>query len=431
MWKVSLTVLSATLSTGVFAGDDHSIEMTSIQSIPESYFGAGNSIDIAVKDFGELGNKDTHLNIVGDGYVTYEPSSYSDDSPYKGITEHTNVQFSGGTFNFSEFNNTYITVTGTTDNGVEHNTYLNNSVINGSLLYVQSGDGVQNTTVKGGSQVVVSNRFFNWGGTQYIYPNNPSIKNTTYFDTSSELLEAGSSKDGYSATSYDSMFHDASSQRVMVNGVSERSSFYNISKQLVEAGGYVKELSLHDQASSFASAGSIVQGTTSVNDDASFTLELKNGLNSAADKISLNDKNSRFIIYSNDSVDGKEASINELYNAGTVIFTSKNNDAFSTLIVNGDYTGSNGSLVMNGRLNGDDDSVTDKLLVKGSTAGQTSVAVNNIGGHGDKTINGIELIEVDGQSDGIFEKKGRITAGAYDYDLIRKGNNWYLSGFVE
>ena len=427
MRTFALSVLGATLPALVFAGEDHSVIMSNIQSIPDSYFGAGNTIDITVKDFGELGSKDSHLNISGDGYVTYEPSSYSDDSPYKGITEHTNVQFSGGTFNFSEFNNTYITVTGTTEDGVEHNTYLNNSVINDSLLYVQSGDGVQNTTVKGGSQVVVSNRFFNWGGTQYIYPNNPSIKNTTYFDTSSELLEAGSGNDEYSATSYDSTFHDASSQRVMINGVSERSSFYNTSKQLVEAGGYVKELSLHDQASSFASAGSIVQGTTSVNDDASFILELKDGLSSAADKIFLNDKNSRFIIYSNDSIDGNEASVNELYNVGEVIFTSKNNDAFSTLIVNGDYTGVNGSLVMNGSLNGDSDSVTDKLLVKGNTAGQTYVAVNNIGGHGDITINGIEIIEVDGQSDGIFEKKGRITAGAYDYDLIKKGNNWYLS----
>lgn len=430
--KTSLTILSATLSPSIFA-TTHSIEMSDIQSIPDDYFGAGNSVDIKVKDFGELGSKDSHLNISGDGYVTYEPSSYSDDNPYKGVLEHTNIGFVGGTFNYSQFDNAYITVTessvtsgGTT---VTYPTYLNNSTITDSLLYIQSGDGVRDTTVKGNSQVVVSNKFFTWGGTQYIYPNNPSIKNTIYFDSSSELLEAGKDKYGYSATSFDSTFHDASSQRVMVNGISERSSFYDTSNQLVEAGGYAKDLSLYDQSSSFASAGSIIQGTTSVNNDASFTLELKADVNSAADKVSLNDKNSRFIIYTSDQVNSNEAFINELYNAGTVVFASKNNNAFSTLIVDGNYISDNGSLIMNGILNGDD-SVTDKLIINGDTSGTTSVTVNNLGGKGDKTINGIELIKINGQSDGLFEKKGRIVAGAYDYNLIQKDKNWYLTSQI-
>lgn len=32
---------------------------------------------------------------------------------------------------------------------------------------------------------------------------------------------------------------------------------------------------------------------------------------------------------------------------------------------------------------------------------------------------GIELIHVDGRSDGNFAQSGRITAGAYDYSLVR------------
>ena len=54
---------------------------------------------------------------------------------------------------------------------------------------------------------------------------------------------------------------------------------------------------------------------------------------------------------------------------------------------------------MNTVLNGDD-SVTDKLVVEGDTSGTTAVTVNNAGGIGAKTLNGIELNHVDGKSEG-------------------------------
>ncbi|EMK7712822.1 autotransporter outer membrane beta-barrel domain-containing protein, partial [Yersinia enterocolitica] len=66
-----------------------------------------------------------------------------------------------------------------------------------------------------------------------------------------------------------------------------------------------------------------------------------------------------------------------------------------------------------------DASVTDKLVVNGNTAGTTHVAVTNLGGSGATTLNGIELIKVNGLSDGEFIKQGRIVAGAYDYSLAR------------
>lgn len=65
---------------------------------------------------------------------------------------------------------------------------------------------------------------------------------------------------------------------------------------------------------------------------------------------------------------------------------------------------------MNTVLNGDD-SVTDKLVVEGDTSGTTAVTVNNAGGTGAKTLNGIELIHVDGKSEGEFVQAGRIVAG--------------------
>ncbi|HAW3261085.1 TPA: autotransporter outer membrane beta-barrel domain-containing protein, partial [Escherichia coli] len=90
----------------------------------------------------------------------------------------------------------------------------------------------------------------------------------------------------------------------------------------------------------------------------------------------------------------------------------------------GNYTGNNGTLLMNTVL-GDDSSVTDKLVIKGDASGQTRVAVTNAGGTGAQTLNGIELIHVDGNADSAeFVQAGRIAAGAYDYTLGRgQGSN--------
>ncbi|WP_347253630.1 autotransporter outer membrane beta-barrel domain-containing protein [Leminorella grimontii] len=105
--------------------------------------------------------------------------------------------------------------------------------------------------------------------------------------------------------------------------------------------------------------------------------------------------------------------------------------SFKTLSVAGDYSGQNGLIVINTQL-GDDASPTDRLEIAGNTSGRTYVAVNNIGGQGADTINGIELITVGGNSDGTFEQSGRIVAGLYDYFLVRGQDsatekNWYLT----
>lgn len=81
---------------------------------------------------------------------------------------------------------------------------------------------------------------------------------------------------------------------------------------------------------------------------------------------------------------------------------------------------------------GGDNSPTDKMNVKGDTQGNTRVRVDNIGGVGAQTVNGIELIEVGGNSAGNFAlTTGTVEAGAYVYTLAKgKGNdekNWYLT----
>ncbi|MFA1281996.1 autotransporter outer membrane beta-barrel domain-containing protein [Citrobacter telavivensis] len=103
--------------------------------------------------------------------------------------------------------------------------------------------------------------------------------------------------------------------------------------------------------------------------------------------------------------------------------------AFKTLTVEGNYSGG-GTLTMNTAL-GSDNSATDKLIVEGNTSGHTLVAINNIGGMGAQTVEGIEIVNVAGASDGTFEKESRIVAGAYDYDVVRRGSNWYLSSTAD
>lgn len=120
----------------------------------------------------------------------------------------------------------------------------------------------------------------------------------------------------------------------------------------------------------------------------------------------------------------------DLINSGNIWTGNSGSTAGNQLVVNGNYQGSGGHLHLNTALN-DDNSVTDKLVVKGNTSGTTGVSVTNAGGSGAQTLNGIEVIHVDGQSDGKFTQDGRIVAGAYDYSLVRgQGNNdsnWYLT----
>ncbi|MDD8654350.1 autotransporter outer membrane beta-barrel domain-containing protein [Escherichia coli] len=103
----------------------------------------------------------------------------------------------------------------------------------------------------------------------------------------------------------------------------------------------------------------------------------------------------------------------------------------NVLTVGGNYTGNNGTLLMNTVL-GDDSSATDKLVIKGDASGQTRVEVTKAGGTGAQTLNGIELIHVEGNADSAeFVQAGRIAAGAYDYRLGRgqgsNSGNWYLT----
>lgn len=172
-----------------------------------------------------------------------------------------------------------------------------------------------------------------------------------------------------------------------------------------------------------ASNHSVLTGDIDINrnkmDESKFTLKSDSMWSGAANglqTLSLED-GSRWNITGNSSIDNLNVS-------NSVINFDQNNVNFSTLTVNGDYVADNATLVMNLALS-DDKSGGDKLHITGNSSGVTQVQVHNAGGQGSKTIEGIELIKVDGSQNGEFKQDGRIVAGAYDYALTQDSNGYW------
>lgn len=135
---------------------------------------------------------------------------------------------------------------------------------------------------------------------------------------------------------------------------------------------------------------------------------------------------------------GFETGMKSLDNAGAIKFGGAGG---TQLTITGDYKGSGGLVYMNTEL-GDDSSKTDMMTVAGNTSGSTTIDVENRGGSGAQTVNGIKLIDVSGTSEGTFTlgngfttKDGQqaiLTSSAYAYTLQRgdaygsNTNDWYL-----
>ncbi|WP_421565660.1 autotransporter outer membrane beta-barrel domain-containing protein [Ochrobactrum sp. EDr1-4] len=136
---------------------------------------------------------------------------------------------------------------------------------------------------------------------------------------------------------------------------------------------------------------------------------------------------------------GFSTSIAGLTNAGNVFFGSTGGG--TVLNVSGNYIGNGGTLHMEAVF-GDDNSLTDRMNVSGNTSGTSKVDITNRNGFGAPTNNGIEIITVGGNSDGIFALQGDyvtkdgqqaiMTDSAYAYTLQHGGTNtpndgnWYL-----
>ncbi|ELM1190404.1 autotransporter outer membrane beta-barrel domain-containing protein [Escherichia coli] len=224
-----------------------------------------------------------------------------------------------------------------------------------------------------------------------------------------DFTNQGNSRTGAIATFGDSSLHGNTAAILATNSVGQIDMINSTARSDM---GILANIGSNAEITVDASQKSVLSGTTSVATGSTLNILLSDG----ASWISGGDSTVTNLLLDNGNlvISGPDAT----RNVGNVV------------AVTGDYRGNNGNIEFNTVLAGDD-SATDKLIVQGNTSGKTFVTVNKAGGSGAQTLNGIELIHVDGQSDGEFTQTGRIAAGAYDYTLGRgtgvNSGNWYLT----
>lgn len=125
------------------------------------------------------------------------------------------------------------------------------------------------------------------------------------------------------------------------------------------------------------------------------------------------------------------ATVQELAVRDSQVALSDGSGRFNVLTVDGDLHSEGSTFLFNGALAGDTSDI-DRLHVRGDTSGNASIVVNNIGGVGAATFDGIPLIRIDGASLADYSLAGRAVGGAYEYFLFKGGlldpndGNWYL-----
>ncbi|MEN3931771.1 autotransporter outer membrane beta-barrel domain-containing protein [Microvirga sp. W0021] len=144
-------------------------------------------------------------------------------------------------------------------------------------------------------------------------------------------------------------------------------------------------------------------------------------------------------------LNGTNQTISMLQNAGTVIVAG--GSVGKTLTITNSLTGDNGTFVLNTILN-NDASLTDQIVLDDSSAdGPSKLLIRNQGGTGAQTDVGIMVVSaingattsedsftLDPRSPGYRSTTQSLTAGAYDYNLVRGGSgrqsdSFYLVSF--
>nr|WP_256463820.1 autotransporter outer membrane beta-barrel domain-containing protein [Yersinia frederiksenii] len=360
----------------------------------------GTTHDTVIKQGGRQNvyeNGVTHDTVIntGGGQNVYGGTTH--DTVIKGGGQ--NVY--GGTAHNTEINSGWMDVH---ENGI-----ANDTEINGGVMDVYDGGIANRTEINGGYQMV------NNGGTAHgttvnnigrltVTGNGQLTGKTTINDTGTIDFEKRGSSTGALQNTGELIF--------------QRRADYTLDFNLGGSGGLTLDspqtLTL-STASSYTGATNVKQGTLQAGADNVFSTN-SDYTTEKAGTLDLN---------------GHNQTLQSLTHAGGVNFGGTGG---TTLTLTGNYTGDNGLLKMNTELK-DDSSVTDKLVIEGDTAGNTFVQVNNLGGSGAQTLNGIELITVGGMSEGEFTQQERIIAGAYEYYLQRGRDslaaNWYLSNTID
>jgi len=128
-------------------------------------------------------------------------------------------------------------------------------------------------------------------------------------------------------------------------------------------------------------------------------------------------------------------------NAGTIAVADTlpafSTTGMGTLRIGGSYTGTNGQLLLNAALNqGATPPQSDQLVVGGNASGTTSIVLHASGLGVLTTGDGVNLVQVGGQSAAnSFHLSAPVQGGAYQYLLYQGGaasaNDWYLRSTLE
>ena len=325
------------------------------------------------------------------------------------------------------FTSTGATVTGTNHYGsfsVSQNHASNVVLENGGLLAVTSGGTATDTTVNSAGRLRIDE-----GGT---------LDGTTTINTDGIVAGAKIKNDG--------------------NFILNLASDYDFNTELSGNGALVKDNSgvmsyegtLTQAKGVNVKNGGIVLGSAVVNADMAVS---QNAYINISDQATINGSinNNGSVVINNSIINGNitndadlsfgtakllSATVNgSLVNNKNIILNPTKESAGNTLTVS-NYTGTPGSVISLGGVLEGDNSLTDRLVVKGNTSGQSDIVYVNEGGSGGQTIEGINIISVEGNSDAAFSLKNRVVAGAYDYTL-QKGNvsgtdkkGWYLTSHL-
>ncbi|RZL61512.1 MAG: autotransporter outer membrane beta-barrel domain-containing protein [Variovorax sp.] len=180
----------------------------------------------------------------------------------------------------------------------------------------------------------------------------------------------------------------------------------------------------------FDNDATTLTGDIKASADSTVNMALRNGskLTGKIDPVNLAiDATSRWDVTGN-------SMLGTLTNAGTVHMLPGAGGlagAYKTVTVDS-YTGQGGRINLNTYL-GDDSSPSDRLVINGGTAtGTTTLGITNAGGTGAQTTgNGILLVDAQNgatTATNAFSAAGPVSAGAYDYSLVRRANeSWYLT----
>ncbi|MGD2630038.1 autotransporter adhesin AIDA-I, partial [Escherichia coli] len=325
------------------------------------------------------------------------------------------------------FTSTGATVTGTNHYGsfsVSQNHASNVVLENGGLLVVTSGSTATDTTVNSAGRLRIDEGG-TLDGTTTINADGivagAKIKNDGDFilnlagdyDFNTELSGNGALvKDNSGVMSYEGTLTQARGVNVKNGGIILGSAVVN-ADMAVSQNAYIN---ISDQATingSVNNKGSVVINNSIINGNITNDADLSFG---TAKLLSA-------------TVNGS------LVNNKNIILNPTKESAGNTLTVS-NYTGTPGSVISLGGVLEGDNSLTDRLVVKGNTSGQSDIVYVNEGGSGGQTIEGINIISVEGNSDAAFSLKNRVVAGAYDYTL-QKGNvsgtdkkGWYLTSHL-